>query len=286
MPRTFEEWCADGEVLLALQAKLDWVVGDWWRKGDHAYGERAAQVLDSDWHSFQSFRNAGWVAGRFEASRRRDALSFSHHSEVASLDPDAADALLDQAEEEGWTRNELRREVHRVKHAAQIAVKHEATTGLPTITIASSVADLATHPEMAPYLGHVDVIVADPPYERGYLHVYAELAEMAARVLHPSGSLAVMCSQPYLPDVLAAITPHLRYHWTLACLTSDSQASGQWKVNTSWRPVLWFVKGEYDGAWIGDVAENIFHFSDRLTEIGDVILEPFVGSDKIRIRIT
>ena len=39
----------------------------------------------------------GWVAGQIETSRRREVLSWSHHSEVAALEPKEQDHLLDLA---------------------------------------------------------------------------------------------------------------------------------------------------------------------------------------------
>ena len=58
---------------------------------------RAAQALDSETYSFQTFKDAGWVAGAIETSRRRDVLSWSHHKEVAALEPDEQDRFLDLA---------------------------------------------------------------------------------------------------------------------------------------------------------------------------------------------
>jgi hypothetical protein len=34
-------------------------------------------------------------------------------------------------------------------------------------------------------------------------------------------------------------------------------------VNTFWKPVLWFVKGEYDAKWIGDVAKSDPNDNDK-----------------------
>jgi site-specific DNA-methyltransferase (adenine-specific) len=61
-----------------------------------------------------------------------------------------------------------------------------------------------------------------------------------------------------LPDVIAAMGEHLSYHWTLAYTTPGGQSPQIWprKVNTFWKPVLWFVKGEYDGDWRGDVVRS------------------------------
>jgi hypothetical protein len=54
----------------------------------------------SDWDgpSFASCRNAGVVARAFPMSRRYDALSFTHHAEVASLKPEPVDELLRQGD--------------------------------------------------------------------------------------------------------------------------------------------------------------------------------------------
>ena len=41
------------------------------------------------------------VSRAFETSRRREALSFKHHAEVAGMPPAVADELLDEAEGKG-----------------------------------------------------------------------------------------------------------------------------------------------------------------------------------------
>jgi site-specific DNA-methyltransferase (adenine-specific) len=144
----------------------------------------------------------------------------------------------------------------------------------------------------------IDAIITDPPYPREYLSLYGELAQGAARVLKPGGSMLVMVGQSYLPDILALMTPHVRYHWTVAYLTPGGQSAQLWqrRVNTFWKPVLWFVNGEYDGQWIGDVARSDVNDNDkrfhgwgqsesgmadlieRCTKPGDVILDPFCGA--------
>jgi hypothetical protein len=143
----------------------------------------------------------------------------------------------------------------------------------------------------------IDVIVTDPPYPREYLPVYRELAQFAARTLPPGGSLFVMAGQSYLPDILALMTPHLEYHWTLSYLTPGGQAVQLWerKVNTFWKPVLWFVNGKYDGSWHGDVVKSApndndkrYHhwgqsltgmvdLLDKHTPAGCVVCDPFTG---------
>lgn len=145
--------------------------------------------------------------------------------------------------------------------------------------------------------GSVDVILTDPPYPKDYLVVYAHLAQVAAHCLKPGGSCFVMIGQSYLPNILALMTPHLTYHWTLTYLTPGGQATQLWqrKVNTFWKPVLWFVNGGYDGPWMGDVAQSRVNDNDkrfhcwgqsesgmvdlvqRCSRPGDTILDPFCG---------
>lgn len=79
---------------------LMWAIGDWWNWGNHEYGERA-ELLKSDPEfknfNFQTCRDAGWVANKFETSRRRDIVPWSFHKEVAVLPPAKQDAILDGA---------------------------------------------------------------------------------------------------------------------------------------------------------------------------------------------
>jgi dsDNA-binding SOS-regulon protein len=98
---SFEEWEETGQKLNRAAGSLAWWVGDWWRFGEHKYGDRKAIVKADDWQgpSFQTCANAASVCKKFETSRRREALSFNHHAEVAALPPDEADALLDWCEE-------------------------------------------------------------------------------------------------------------------------------------------------------------------------------------------
>ncbi len=143
----------------------------------------------------------------------------------------------------------------------------------------------------------VDYIITDPPYSREYLPLYEALAEASAHLLKPGGSAIVMVGQSYLPEIIVAMCRHLRYHWTLAYLTPGGQSAQLWqrKVNTFWKPLLWFVKGDYEGDWIGDVArsnvndnDKRFHewgqsesgmadIIDRFTYPGDLICDPFCG---------
>ncbi len=143
----------------------------------------------------------------------------------------------------------------------------------------------------------IDFIITDPPYPREFLSVYDDLAEFAAYALKPGGSLIAMVGQSYLPEIMEKLGKHMGYHWMLAYLTPGGQSPQLWQrnVNTFWKPLLWYVKGEYAGKWIGDVCKSDVNQNDkrfhkwgqsesgmadiieRFTETGQLICDPFVG---------
>jgi len=158
--------------------------------------------------------------------------------------------------------------------------------------ITADVADAAHHIEA----GSVDWIITDPPYPKQYLELYDHLARLADHALAPGGSMVVMVGQSYLPQVIDRLSEKLTYHWTLAYLTPGGQAAQLWtrRVNTFWKPLLWFTKGTYEGEWVGDVCRSdtndkrYHHWGqseggmadvvDRFTDPGDLILDPFLGA--------
>lgn len=143
----------------------------------------------------------------------------------------------------------------------------------------------------------IDFIITDPPYPKEYLPLFADLSKLAARVLKPGGSLIVMSGQSYLPDVIQLLGIEMKYHWCMAYVTPGGQSPQLFhkKVNTFWKPVLWFVKDEYAGDWVGDVLKSAVNDNDkrfhewgqsfsgmmdiveRFTNPGDIILDPFLG---------
>ena len=143
----------------------------------------------------------------------------------------------------------------------------------------------------------IDFIITDPPYPKEYLSLYSNLSEVASRVLKPNGSLIVMTGQSYLPEVINRLSENMTYHWCLAYETPGGQSPQlfQKKVNSFWKPVLWFTKESYEGDWIGDVLKSPVNDNDkryhewgqslggikdivkRFTNPSDTILDPFLG---------
>jgi len=143
----------------------------------------------------------------------------------------------------------------------------------------------------------IDLIITDPPYPKQYLHLYKDLSEFASRVLKPGGSLFVMVGQSYLPEIFKLMeNTELKYNWMLSYYTPGGQSPQIWdrKVNTFWKPIIWFIKGK-PNYWIGDVIKSKvndndkrFHFwgqsesgmfdlISKVSYVGQIILDPFMG---------
>lgn len=100
-----QAWIGLHPALLTVHSAAAWWLGDWSLYGEQAYGEEAEQGLDRLGHTW---RIHAWVAKKIPPERRRLALSWSHHREVARLVELEADLLLDAAEREQWSVQRLR----------------------------------------------------------------------------------------------------------------------------------------------------------------------------------
>ncbi|MEU8437211.1 LmbU family transcriptional regulator [Streptomyces sp. NPDC029216] len=119
-------WEQIGTNLRELGNSSAWWLADWLRFGEATYGwRRYKEAIERTGLDYQTLRNYAWVARRFDHHRRRDSLSFAHHAEVARLAPPEQDYWLRKAEQQKWSRNELRRAVR-----ASLAVQND-TAGLP-----------------------------------------------------------------------------------------------------------------------------------------------------------
>lgn len=112
-------WEQIGSSLRELVNSSVWWLADWVNYGESTYGwRRYKEAIERTGLDYQTLRNYAWVGRRFEHHRRRDGLSFAHHAEVARLSPPEQDYWLRKAEQQKWSRNELRRTV-RASLAAQ-----------------------------------------------------------------------------------------------------------------------------------------------------------------------
>ncbi len=105
------EWTAVGRRLGTMGRCGQWGLGDWIRYGNAKFGERYTRAARITGYDVQTLMNMVYVATRFEISRRRETLSWSHHETLASLEPDEQEHWLDRAATERLSISDLRVEL-------------------------------------------------------------------------------------------------------------------------------------------------------------------------------
>jgi len=106
------EWKTLGETLVLCRESIQWALGDWMCDGCHRYGERKAIAIAKGIpYAYHTLENLARVARAFEHSRRREGLYWSHHDEVAALEPSEQDLWLDRAIRENWSSKQLRQKI-------------------------------------------------------------------------------------------------------------------------------------------------------------------------------
>ncbi len=111
----FDDWLTAIEKLKEFNGRIMWILGDGLNFGERKYGEVYSQVLDATDYAYQTLRHAAAVAGKIELCRRRHNLSFSHHQEVAYLEPEEQDRFLEAAEKHSLSKLDLRKAVNDYK---------------------------------------------------------------------------------------------------------------------------------------------------------------------------
>ncbi|HOX36267.1 MAG TPA: DNA methyltransferase, partial [Methanoregulaceae archaeon] len=146
----------------------------------------------------------------------------------------------------------------------------------------------------------VDLIYTDPPYlAELWENAYARLAELASRVLKPSGFLFTYAPHHHLKDIMDILEcsgDGLNYFWIMASL-NDGQTAKDHKRNVLclYKPILVFQKPPEKGAGqcFADVIkgrrQKAFHpwqqsihdvlgVLKRLCREGDIVLDPYAGT--------
>lgn len=93
---------------VAVSSQMRFAVGDLLNFCEREHGETLSQLEADTLLSRHTLHNYAWVAGSVAYSRRREALRWSHHEAVASLDPADQTRWLRKAETERLSVDELR----------------------------------------------------------------------------------------------------------------------------------------------------------------------------------
>jgi 16S rRNA G966 N2-methylase RsmD len=141
------------------------------------------------------------------------------------------------------------------------------------------------------------LILVDPPYNQNSIPLYADLATVAARLLHDGGHFIAYAGHFALPAIFEAIGDRLRYLWLYALPLQGQHAMLEGiGVIVRWKPLVWYVK---DSRWdkkkyVSDLLPSgapdkelhdwrqstpeAAYLVEQLTKPGDLVLDPMCGS--------
>ena len=151
------EWIEHGKRLGIMGRGCSWWIGDWLRYGNAKYGEKYSRAAKVTGYDSKSLRNMVYVASRFEMSRRRDNLSWSHHAVVAALAIAEQDRWLDVSEAEGLSVHCLKLELTSARNVAraQVEAMEASAAGGDEAVVATCNGDVEGTAEVAcPSCGH------------------------------------------------------------------------------------------------------------------------------------
>jgi hypothetical protein len=145
------------------------------------------------------------------------------------------------------------------------------------------------------------LILTDPPYAKSAAPLLPDLADFAARVLMPGGSLLCAIGGTSYEAAFLAFRERLTFRWPLTLLHTQERPMKGMFVRIGGRPVLWFTSGprrnrlmvptvirpiDFGGKsrssdkslhpW--QQGNAIWQWVEPLTDPGELIVDPFVGS--------
>jgi hypothetical protein len=102
------EWLEAGRLSALVERANRWWIGDLLNYGEHAYGDTYTEAHALFELEYSVLANLKWVASAFEFSTRVENLSWTHHREVAALEPAVRSYWLEQADQRGWSVREMK----------------------------------------------------------------------------------------------------------------------------------------------------------------------------------
>jgi len=129
------EWVQAGKRLGAMTRCSQWWLGDWVRYGTGRWGEKYKEAARISGYDIKTLRNIAYVAEQIEVSRRRDDLTWSHHAEVSSLEPDEQDRWLDLVASEKMSVSDLRIELRTARRRNSGSIAPDASSAKEDIGV-------------------------------------------------------------------------------------------------------------------------------------------------------
>ncbi|RLD64000.1 MAG: hypothetical protein DRI84_09090, partial [Bacteroidetes bacterium] len=161
------EWFEALSYCNNMSEKIQWVIGELLIYGEKKKYRKYEEMIASSNYKYQTLRNIKSVTERVELSRRQDSLTFSHHQEVAKLEPEKQKEFLDRASDERLSVRELRSEIR----------KDSLTDKVPEFP-----------------KGKYRIIYADPPWQYNDKQDISALG--GATKHYPTMSIPELCSLP------------------------------------------------------------------------------------------
>jgi hypothetical protein len=135
----------------------------------------------------------------------------------------------------------------------------------------------------------IDLVMTEPHCIDADIFFWEKLAEVAERILKPSGFLVAYCGQKLFDRIVGVLSKYLRYHWMYCVGGNGSGNSVQNGMIENWQPVLVyfkppFSKGRISTATNGDHKHSdmgISYFLDMLSSPDDIVFDPMVGSGDV-----
>ncbi len=129
-------WIATGQRLGRISRCNQWWLGDWVRYGERKWGETYAEAAKITGYDPRSLANMASIARAFEASRRRDDLTWSHHAAVAGLEAGEQDSWLNRAAGERMSVADLRIELRAAQRLREAGELEDVSEGAPLQALA------------------------------------------------------------------------------------------------------------------------------------------------------
>lgn len=105
---SYEQWLEQGDYLWYAKQSIQFCIGDWVNYGEKAYGQKYTQAIDDTKYTLHTLQNIAYTCNAIPVPARRENVSFSGHSEVASLPEDKREMALDKLQSREWKREDVR----------------------------------------------------------------------------------------------------------------------------------------------------------------------------------